>query len=292
MTESLSGLFAGLIFVTVAMTAFSIGLLTTWNALRATVRRRVFLFVLLVNVFAIPLFGWLVVTALDLGTDMATGVLLCAICAAGPVALKASQIARNDLDWALSLTVILLAVNVVSLPLWSAATIDRALVLRPSDLVGVLLLAILVPVVVGVLVGRRSSDPQRASRVATGASNITLVTAIGVGIVGSFDDLIASFTSPVLAVSTVIIIAAGFAGWSVPDSPARRRASSLATLNRATSVALLVVGRVFPEQTEIFTTVVVFGLVQTVVALGVSGYWRWIALPRSLPARPHALPRS
>lgn len=287
MVDSLSGLFAALIFITVALTAFSIGLATAWPALLATIRRVSFAYVLLVNLLVIPLVGWLLVEFLELGPEAATGVLLCSICAAGPVALKASQIARSDLAWALSLTVILLSTNVVSLPVWSSLLFDQALVLNPGDLIGVLVLAIMCPVLGGMWWGSRSPRAQRLSSGATSISNITLVAAIGVGIAGNLAELVRSLGTTVFIASLTIIAIAGVSGWSVPDTPQRRRASSLATLNRATSVALLVVGRAFPDQAEVFIVVVVFGLVQTAAALGVASYWRWLrpAGPVSVPAQ-------
>lgn len=289
MTEPLSGLFAVLIFITVALTAFSIGVLTTWPALRATVLRRAFPFIILVNIVLVPLVAWGLVRSLDLDTDVATGILLCSVCAAGPLGLKASQIARTDLTWALSLTVILLAVNVVALPLWSALLIDQTLVIRPTDLVGVLVLSILVPVVGGIWWGRRSRDAQHVSKRATLVSNVTMILAIAVGIVGNMGALVEALNSPVLPVTMLVIVIAGGTAWLVPDGVGRRRSSSLASLNRATSVALLVVGRVFVDRPDVFTTAVVFGLVQTVLALGLASYWRWAGSAHSaaIPASPH-----
>lgn len=285
MTDNLSGLFAVLIFITVALTALSIGLLTSWTALRDTVRGRTFGLVVLANVVVVPLVGWALVASVDLSPNTATGILLCSICAAGPVALKASQIARGDLVWALSLTVILLMVNVISLPVWSWLLLDQTMALGLSDLLGVLVLAIVVPVLIGVWTARRSSDAHRWSSYATGISNVTLVLAVAVGVVGSLEELGAALTSPAFAVSLAIVVIAGVIGLLVSGATSRGRASSLVTLNRATSVALLVVGRAFPEATEVFTAVVVFGLVQTAAALVLSSYWRWIrsASPTPVP---------
>jgi len=283
-TENLTGLFAALIFITVALTALSIGLLTTLEALRVTVRTKTFGLVVAVNLVVVPLTAWALVEWVGLIPSMAAGVLLCSICAGGPIALKASQIARSDLLWALSLTVVLLIVNVISLPLWSSLLFDQTMAIRLGDLLGVLVLAIIVPVTVGIWTARRGSDVDRWSGYATGVSNVTLVLAVAVGVFGNLDELVAALTSPVFAVSLAIVAIAGTIGWLVPDNRSRRQASSLATLNRATSVALLVVGRAFPDRTEVFTAVVVFGLVQTVVALAVASYWRWVGSTTSAPA--------
>lgn len=279
MAGLLDGLFTVLIFVTVFLTALAIGLMTNREALRRAVGRRTFGIAVLVNVVVVPALGYLIVRAFDLDSGAETGILLCAVCAAGPIALKVSQIARNDLTWALSLTAITLSLNVIGLPIWSGVLLHRSLTVQPADLLAVLLVAVVLPVVLGVRLGTRSpTKGRRSSSLATSISNVTLVLAVGVGIFADADDLIASLSSRVLVVAAIIVTASGLIGWAVPDATPRRRATSLATLNRATSVALLVGARAFPGDTEVFTAVVVFGLVQTVAGLALSCYWRWISL--------------
>jgi hypothetical protein len=70
-----------------------------------------------------------------------------------------------------------------------------------------------------------------------------------------------------------IILIAGVFGGLVRDEPGRRRAAVFATLNRATSVALLVIGRVYVEEPVVFTAAVLYGLVQTFLGLGLAVYW-------------------
>ena len=72
-----------------------------------------------------------------------------------------------------------------------------------------------------------------------------------------------------------IVFVSGLFGWLVPKAPNRRRSGALVTLNRATSVALLVVGRAYVDDAEVFTAVVLFGVIQTTVAVGISFYWRF-----------------
>jgi hypothetical protein len=48
-----------------------------------------------------------------------------------------------------------------------------------------------------------------------------------------------------------------------------------ATANRATSVALLVIGRVYADEPAVFTAAVLYGLVQTFLGLGLAAYWGW-----------------
>lgn len=229
--DGLASLFAGLIFVTVALTALAIGLMTTSDALRQAVRRRNFLVVVLVNTLIVPLVGLAVVGLFDLAPTAEVGVLLCAICAAGPIALKASQIARADLTWALAVTVTLLFLNIASLPLWSAVLLGRVVSMSPGDVVGVLFPAIAVPVALGVAYGaRRPENRKWWTAVATAISNVTLVLAVVVGLVDSAKAVLGALSSGVTLVAAVIVVIAGLVGGAVPDEPHRRRANSLATM--------------------------------------------------------------
>lgn len=269
-------LFAALILVTVILASVSIGLVTSSFELTNAVRQRSFGLLILANTVIVPLVGWGLASVMPLGLGARTGVILCAICAAGPIALKASQIARADLAWSLTLTVVLLSLNVAMVPLWTGVLLDRAVAIQPTDLINVLIAAIIVPVGVGVLLRQwRPMSVRLWSNVATQVSNVTLVLAVVVGVAANMSDLVDSLSVWVLVVAVAIVTFGGLVGMIPSGEAPRRRASSLTTLNRATSVALLVVGRVFVDNAEVFATVVLFGLVQTVAALGLSAYWRY-----------------
>jgi BASS family bile acid:Na+ symporter len=212
-------------------------------------------------------------------------VLLCSICAAGPIALKASQIARADLTWSLALTVVLLVLNAVSLPLWSSMMIGETVALRFSDLVAVLVAAIVLPVAIGSVVGGMApTGADWWSSWSTRVSNVTFVLAVGVGFAAKIGEILTSLSVWLLLAALVIVSLGGVVGWLVVTDGARRRAGSLTTLNRATSVALLVVARTFAGEGEMFTAIVVFGLVQTVVALALSLYWGRVGLGEPVSA--------
>jgi bile acid:Na+ symporter, BASS family len=273
MAEFLNGLFALLIFVTVALTALSIGLVTSVDLVMSALRRRQVATIMLINCVIVPLAGYLLATALPVSPDTGTGVLICAICAGGPLGLKATQIARGDITWSLSLTVTLLILNVVTLPLWSALLIEGPVTLEFGDLLGVLVAAILVPVVLGMAARSRVPDAARWFRTLTIASNVFMGLGIAVGVIANAGGLATSLSSSLLLGVLAVVVIAGVAAWLIGDERGRRQASTLGTLNRATSVALLIVGRAFPDQVEIFTAVVIFGLIQTMIALGLALFW-------------------
>lgn len=279
---SLSSLFAFLIFVTVVVTAFSIGLVVRLDMVRSAVRRPRFWILVALNVVAIPMVGYLIADALV--PELATGVMICAFCAGGPLALKASQISGSDLTWSLTLTVTLLVANVVALPVWSSLLLDRSVTVRPGDLVGVLVTAILIPVLVGGWSGRRLSNVDKWFRVTGQASNVGLLLAVVVGLIGSFEGLLAAARSWLLFAVFLTIAASGLIGWLVRDEPGRRRAGMFTTLNRATSVALLVIGRVYVDDPSVFTAAVLYALVQTVIALCLAVYWGWRMAGRTAEA--------
>ncbi len=272
MAQSLNGIFALLIFVTVALTALSVGLVTSVDMIKAALRRWRVVVILLLNCLAVPVIAYFVSSALPLTTGAKTGVLLCAICAGGPLGLKATQIAKGDLTWSLSLTVMLLILNVVTLPLWTAALVDVPVGLRIGDLMGVLGAAILVPVAVGMAL-QSAVDAQRWFKLMTLASNGLLIAAVGVGVTANAEGLVGSLSSSLLVAVLTVVSIAGVAAWFIRDQPGRRQASTFATFNRATSVALLIIGRSFADQSEVFTAAVVFGVVQTVIAVGLAIYW-------------------
>lgn len=277
MPGSLNDLFGLLIFVTVTVTALSIGLVTSWELLRSALRHRSLAVVVALNCVLVPLAAYLVVMTIPLSRGSETGVLVCAICAGGPLALKATQIARGDLAWSLSITVMLLVLNVLTLPLWTWLLVDRSMTLQIGDLARVLGVAIVIPVVVGMTIRSRVVDVDRWFKMLTLMSNVGLALAVALALVANAGDLVTSFSLlQFLAVLAVIAVAGGTA-WLVRDDLGRRQASTFSTLNRATSVALLIVGRAFSDQPEVFTAAVLFALTQTVIALGIALYWGVLA---------------
>lgn len=284
MPGSLNELFGLLIFFTVAVTALSIGLVTSWELLRSALRHRRVVVVVALNCVFVPLAALVVVTVMPLSTASAAGILVCAICAGGPLALKATQIARGDLTWSLSLTVMLLVLNVITLPLWTSLLVDRSMTLHFGDLVRVLGLAIVIPVAVGMAIRSHVSDADRWFKLLTLTSNVGMALGVAVGLAANAGDLVGSVSLwQFLAVLAVIAIAGG-AAWILDDDLGRRRASTFSTLNRATSVALLIVGRGFLDQPEVFTAAVLFALIQTVIVLGIAVYWSVVGSGSAAPA--------
>lgn len=280
----LQGVFAGLVFVTVALAAFAIGALVSPGDLRNALRTLSFGGLLGLNVVMIPLLGFLITSIVPLDSGIEIGLLLCSICAGGPLSLKVCQLCDADLPWTLSLTVTLLLLNVVTVPFWSRFLLGRTVTVRGGDVLGTLLLAIVVPVLIGVWARRRTRRVSTWSDRAIAVSNVTLVLAVFIGVVTTARDLVSLLSTWALVAALAVVVVSGLLGWSLPQPVRRRRANSLVTLNRATSVALLVVGRVYLDDAEVLATVVLFGVIQTSIAVALS--LRWAAVDRRPALRP------
>lgn len=280
----LQGVFAGLVFVTVALAAFAIGALVSPGDLRNALRTLSFGGLLGLNVVMIPLLGFLITSIVPLDSGIEIGLLLCSICAGGPLSLKVCQLCDADLPWTLSLTVTLLLLNVVTVPFWSRFLLGRTVTVSGGDLLGTLLLAIVVPVLIGVWARRRTRRVSTWSDRAIAVSNVTLVLAVFIGVVTTARDLVSLLSTWALVAALAVVVVSGLLGWSLPQPVRRRRANSLVTLNRATSVALLVVGRAYLDEAAVLATVVLFGVIQTSIAVALS--LRWAAVDRRPALRP------
>ena len=195
---------------------------------------------------------------------------MCAICAAGPLGLKTSQIARGDLTFAISLCVVLMVLNVALIPIWSSALIEQSIVSSPQSVLTQLTGLVLLPLGVGAFLRtRRHAVAGRVVPRLNAISSATLLVAVVSGLAFTAGQLwvaMASWT-PIAAI-LVLGFAAGAGYLASLRDQSVRSVSTLITTNRATSIALLVVARSLSESPDAFNAVVMFGLLQTVATLG------------------------
>ena len=281
MPELLGVAFELLVAITVLVTALTIGLDTTAAEFGSVVRgRRAVITMLGVNGVVVPVAAFALVNALPVRGADETGVLLCAMCASGPLGLKASQIARGDLAWAISITTILTFLNVAFLPLWTSLLLPDSVTARPVDLLGAMVAIILLPLVAGIWYRRRS--PEHARDVAPkleALSSVTLALAVAVGLVLHHGHVWSVATSWTAVVVVTLIALAGPAGYLAVGPPPRlRRVSTLVTINRGTGIALLVASSTFAGQGHVLRTVIAFGIMQTVIVLTMALVWRKLSV--------------
>ena len=138
--------------------------------------------VALVDVLVLPPLVWTLVKLFQVPSGYATGLLLVGIASAGPLGLKASQIAGADAVTALSLVVVLELANLAAIPLWSAVLLPSDASIDVAYIVLTLVAVVLLPLVVG-LVGRRLIPvlSTRLSPILPKVANVALIVAVGRG---------------------------------------------------------------------------------------------------------------
>ena len=227
------------------------------------------------DVVGIPLLVWSLVTVLSIPRGYAIGLLLVGAASAGPLGIKASQLARGDVGYAVSLVVVLEVVNAAAIPVWVALLMPPGVVIPFAEMLVTLAAVLLLPLALGAALGARS--PARAQRLtrplrSTASFGLTLVIALVVS--RNVDAVIDAVGAGVAAVAVVTVGASLLAGWSI-GGPAlgTRISTALVTGIRANALALAIARASFPDVVSTTVAVVAFGVVSitlpVVVALAV-----------------------
>lgn len=266
-----------LVAVTVLVTALTIGLDSRAASLRNVMRRRRALFAtVFVNGVMVPVTAFVLVNAYPVQGSDETGVVLCAICAGGPLGLKAAQLARGDLAWAVSIISFMTVLNAGLLPLWTSLLLPVSMTVRPADLLGAMFVIIVLPMAAGVWYRQRS--PARAAETLPrleAASTVTLALAVAAGLLAHVDQVWLTATSWTPVVIVMLMALAGPAGYFACGPPnSVRDVSTVVAINRGTGIALLVASRSFADQGRVISAVITFGILQTIVVLALAFVWR------------------
>jgi BASS family bile acid:Na+ symporter len=229
---------------------------------------------IVVNAGLAPLIAIGVCHVLPVSGEARVGLEVATIAAAGPVGLKACELAkRADLAMAVSFTIVLQLINIIVAPLWAKAVVTGATV-NLLSIVGDLLLLVLAPLVVGlVLRGRypEHRDGWKAGLEKT--SNIALYIALVIGIAINWKPLVHSLGTWVIGASIIIvvlyIVIGGAAGWLAGSRNVGHPVTvSMLSGFRFTPIGLVVISTVLHNQSAYLTPALIFSLVDTVIPLG------------------------
>jgi BASS family bile acid:Na+ symporter len=245
-----------------------------------------------VDVVLLPLLVWALVQLLQVPDDYAIGLLLVGMASAGPLGIKAAQLAGADVPAAVSLVLVLEIANLVAIPFWAALLLPAAADVDPLDVLGTLLIMVVAPLAIGV--ASRRAAPRlaaRAPRPLTLASNVGLAAVVVIVLARDADAVVESVGARVPLVAAVAVVAALALGWLAGGSHRPTRASaSLVTGVRANGPALAIAAASFPDRTDVRVGAVVFALFSIVVSLATALVIRRRSstLPRSEPFTPIA----
>jgi BASS family bile acid:Na+ symporter len=242
--------------------------------------------VVVLDVAVVPLLVWALVELLSIREDYAIGLLLVGFASAGPLGIKAAQIAGADVACAVSLVAVLEAANALVIPLWVGLLMPSGVEVPLGELVATLAVLVLLPLAVGMLVRARS--PGSARRWAPRAiivSNISLVVVIALVVGLNISTLADAFAAGIVPVIVVTVVFALVLGW-LAGGPGRptRAAVALVTGVRANAVALGIGRTSFLSIPEVSVAIVAFGVVSALVPLAVALAARRVVSPSAQEA--------
>jgi BASS family bile acid:Na+ symporter len=231
----------------------------------------------LVDVLLLPLLVWALVRLLEVPEDYAVGLLLVGMASAGPLGIKAAQLAGADVPAAVSLVLVLELANLVAIPFWAAVLLPDGTDVSPLDVLATLLVMVAAPFACGIACRRIA--PGLAARLPgplTLASNAGFVAVVAIVLARDADAVVESADERVPLVAAVAVAASLTLGWLAGGSPRPTRASaSLVTGIRANGPALAIAAASFPDQENVRVAVVVFALFSIVVPLAAALAIRW-----------------
>jgi BASS family bile acid:Na+ symporter len=228
-------------------------------------------------VVVIPLAMWATVRLLVPDEGLATGLLLVAIAAAGPLGIKLTQLAGGDVALAIGLVVLLQVGDLVVIPAWSSLLGITTSLEVVVDIVRTLLLLLLLPLGLGVLVARLT--PERAVRFVPPASRVGtvgLLLVVALVLVDHADSLGPGTAAAIVASLLVVLLALGLGWWVGGPSRHTRITAGLTGGVRANGAAFAVASTSLAGQSEVLLGVVVAGIVSIVVPSVVAGVGLWV----------------
>jgi predicted Na+-dependent transporter len=233
---------------------------------------------------------WALVKLVGLPQDEEVGLLLVGMAAAGPLGIKAAQIAGANVGLALALVVLLEVSNSVFMPIWAAILMPEAVGIPLGGVLGTLAVAVFLPVGAGwalrtnVFV-RTAGWAEAASKV----SSVALVVAIGSIVARHWESVLDGLMAGVGWVALVTVVVSLIAGWVIAGPErATRLTVSLVTAVRANALALAVATTAYPDRPGVRTAIATFGVVSVMLSLGTAVVFR--RLGRS-PTKPSAAER-
>lgn len=237
---------------------------------------------LVANVVLVPIFAIVLVRAFSLPTPIAVGIILMALAPGIPFLIASAGSRQGGSDsLAVCLAFLLPAVSIITLPLWVAilgATMG-GLNLPVDRVVATLLLTQLLPLLAGIVIGRRSERLRAALLRPVGIVSILalLLLVVLIAVPGAKALATVFGTGANLAILTLIVLSL-MTGWYLGGpQPETRRTLALATELRNVGLAATL-GSTFFAGTDVLVTVVAFLIIQLIVGFLAGAYFSRTAI--------------
>jgi BASS family bile acid:Na+ symporter len=277
----------GVLLLTLWSTGIGIGMSLGLRELLAPLRQSgLVVRVVVLDVAGIPLIVWALVEMLSIPADYAIGLLLVGFASAGPLGIKAAQIAGADVAGAVSLVAVLEAANALAIPVWVALLMPPGVVVPLGELVATLAVVVLLPLALGMAMRtRRPHSARRWAARAMALSNVLLVVVIVLVVGRNLATLAEAFAAGIVPAVLLAVAAALVLGW-LAGGPARptRAAVALVSGVRANALALGIARTSFPTVPAVSVAVVTYGVISALVPVAVAVAARWVLSPSAQEA--------
>jgi bile acid:Na+ symporter, BASS family len=259
-----------LAFVITSMFGLGLGL-TVGDIIAPLKNARLVFLSLVANFLVVPAAGWAITRMLPMEPDLRIGLILMSAVAGAPLALKAAELARGEVHFAVSLVTLQVLATVLFLPLAlplliPGITVDAVALAMP------LVVQVLLPLGLGLLMNVRYDEEAEMTRpVMSTVSNLSLAAmlALNLGNVGQVLGLLG--TGAIFA--TILLIVVGFAaGWVLGGPDVRtRRTLSLGTAQRNFAAAFVIGGGNFAGRPQVMIMLLAAALISMVMILPAAG---------------------
>lgn len=216
---------------------------------------------LVLNSILIPLLYWGLSLILPMSSEHAIGLMLVGSASAAPFAIKAAVVEKGDVPLMIGLVVLLGALNILFIPLWSVLLMPPGTAVDALNIAQTLVLLILAPLVTGLLI--RARWPEHAMRWAPPAnrlSTLLLLLVVGLTVVASWRGIQALVGAWVIAGGVIGVLLSMIVGYSLGGRRlATRRTVATVSGMRAIGPALAIVASAFDGNTDIRAAVVMLG---------------------------------
>ena len=267
MDRALDQLYQVALVLTLWITGLGLGMSFRPRQILRTLRRGgLFARAAVLDVVIVPLVVWGLAEAFSVPDRYAIGLLLVGMASAGPLGIKASELARADLPYAIALVVVLEAANAVAIPVWVALLLPPGVQVSLGPVVRTLLLLVLAPLAVGMAIrARRPSMAGLLAQWTPSLSTLGLLVVIAVVLARYARIVVETFAAVGPAALTAVVLAL-LSGWLL-GGPARatRAATSLVTGVRANGPALAIAQASFPSLAAVSVAIVAFGMFSILV---------------------------
>lgn len=240
----------------------------------------------------LPAVGFLVAVALAQTPSVALGLILVASCPGGSLSNYFTAVARGDVALSVSMTAVSTIGSLVLTPLvfsfWAsqhpdAATLLRAIPIDPGRVVGMVLVMVGIPVVLGMSV--EAWLPRVAARIRGAVRTASLVAFAGmvIMIAGANAKAVVSHPGVVLVPVLVAFTASVAAGWLLGRvaglDPRARRAVAIEVGLQNVGLGMGIGVAMFPTLGGVATIPAVWGLVHLAGGAALSAAWRRVPVP-------------